>query len=394
MRNHDDMDQLFKRLLPSATPEQIEGARSRLIDRVRAVVAGDRQLIEGGAVTRSRGWLVPAFAGVVILLVVAIGAVVFKGLERSRENTAGVEWIRTEANPRTITLSDNSRLEVGPNAELSLQKNPDGVGIQLTRGSVVVVAARQPDGHRLFVQTAFCKVTVVGTVFIVTAEPEGSRISVIDGVVRTHMTGASKTLKAGEQWSTSSSVRPVSIAKELEWNPNAATYIAMLHSAESSVLSRQQGLAPIQTDPIVTAPIEVRPIVAPPIESGSQRDALSSDDERLMELLLGRRASSSSNSSSTGRNVPEQVNESPSQAFKRRNPRIAQQPGWILYEKGCTSCHDFELSQYWGRPFVEPSHANHDEIQTVVLRENARNGALSEAETRILVDWLFNLRFK
>ena len=46
MTSRKQMDQLFERLLPSASPEQVESARNLLLDRQRADVAAGRQPVE------------------------------------------------------------------------------------------------------------------------------------------------------------------------------------------------------------------------------------------------------------------------------------------------------------------------------------------------------------
>ena len=79
-----------------------------------------------------------------------------------------------------LVLSDGSQVEMRAQSELVLERADDGVRIRLNKGSVIVNAAKQ-HGH-LYVQTKDVTVSVVGTVFVVQAEEEGSRVAVIEGL--------------------------------------------------------------------------------------------------------------------------------------------------------------------------------------------------------------------
>src|SRR5262249_16201046 len=67
-----------------------------------------------------------------------------------------------------VALADQSRVEMRGQTEFALERADDGVRIHLFRGSVIVSAAKQPQGH-LYVQTKDVTVSVVGTVFLVNA---------------------------------------------------------------------------------------------------------------------------------------------------------------------------------------------------------------------------------
>ena len=65
--------------------------------------------------------------------------------------------------------------------------------IRLRTSSIIVTAAKQPSGH-LYVQTKDMTVSIIGTVFLVNAETNGSRVAVIEGEARVREIPATKVL--------------------------------------------------------------------------------------------------------------------------------------------------------------------------------------------------------
>jgi len=109
-----------------------------------------------------------------------------------------------------LVLADGSRVEMRSESELALERAEDGVRIRLRAGGIIVSAAKQSNGH-LYVQTKDVTVSVVGTVFLVNAEEDGSRVAVIEGEVQVHEGTTDTRLRPGEQVATSPQVdaRPV-----------------------------------------------------------------------------------------------------------------------------------------------------------------------------------------
>ena len=99
--------------------------------------------------------------------------------------------------------------------------------IRLGTGGIIVNAAKQRSGH-LYVQTKDMTVSVVGTVFLVNAEDDGSRVAVIEGEVRVHEGTHRDDVAAGEQVSTNPAVGARPVAEEIAWSRQADAYRAIL----------------------------------------------------------------------------------------------------------------------------------------------------------------------
>jgi uncharacterized protein (TIGR03435 family) len=129
-----------------------------------------------------------------------------------------------------IVLADGSRIEVRSNSELSLSRADDGVRIRLSRGGVIVSAAKQRTGH-LYVQTREVDVSVVGTVFLVNAEEAGSRVAVIQGEVHVQQGGTLKKLQPGEQVASNPLMKSHPVLEEISWSREAEAHMALLQQS-------------------------------------------------------------------------------------------------------------------------------------------------------------------
>jgi ferric-dicitrate binding protein FerR (iron transport regulator) len=142
-----------------------------------------------------------------------------------------------------IELADRSRIEMRERSQLWLTGTHDGIRIHLERGSVIIEAARQRDGH-LYVATEDCSVAVVGTVFAVSTGVKGSRVSVLQGEVHVSQPALpEKTLYSGQQMTTAPVLENVSIAQEISWSRNLDTHLALLR-AMADVNTFLQGRVP------------------------------------------------------------------------------------------------------------------------------------------------------
>ena len=125
-----------------------------------------------------------------------------------------------------LELVDGSRVEMRSHSELSLERAADGLRIRLSNGGIIVNAAKQRSGH-LYVQTNDVTVSVVGTVFLVSAEEKGSRVAVIEGEVRVQQGALDRQVLPGEQVAT----HPLEwqpMSEEIGWSRNATAHIALL----------------------------------------------------------------------------------------------------------------------------------------------------------------------
>jgi hypothetical protein len=155
-----------------------------------------------------------------------------------------IQWEAVRTGPASrafMELADGSRIEMNERTELNLGREKDGVIIVLRRGNIIVSAAKQHGGH-LYVKTADSRITVVGTVFAVTAAVKGSRVTVLEGQVQVQSSGASQPVSAGQQISTNSSVPPVGLVDEVRWSSNLNKYVSMLQKFASDSQSAAQNL--------------------------------------------------------------------------------------------------------------------------------------------------------
>jgi hypothetical protein len=138
------------------------------------------------------------------------------------------ETIRTaKGSGAVVRLRDGSLVEMRERTELALTARRDGATIQLGGGSIIVQAARQRHGH-LYVSTADCLVSVVGTVFSVDSGMKGSRVAVIEGEVKVSQGEQASLLHPGDQLATSSALAPVPVKDEIAWSRDFDRYLVLL----------------------------------------------------------------------------------------------------------------------------------------------------------------------
>jgi hypothetical protein len=126
-----------------------------------------------------------------------------------------------------VRLLDGSLVEMGERSDLSVSREWKGTTIRLGGGHIIVQAAKQRTG-RLYVATDDCVVSVKGTIFSVNHGTKGSRVAVIEGVVRVASGERTTELNAGDEATSSSSVSKVPIQDEIAWSRNSAKYLALL----------------------------------------------------------------------------------------------------------------------------------------------------------------------
>jgi uncharacterized protein (TIGR03435 family) len=181
----------------------------------------------------------------VALVIVGVGGAIVWPRSAVRVYAAGNDGLQ-------VTLADDSRVEMRAHAEMTVGPASDGILIGLKRGDIIVSAARQRDGH-LYVQTRDMTVSVVGTVFLVNAGADGSRVGVIEGEVRVREGGRETRLRPGEQVATSSAIVARPLTEDINWSRNATAHLAIL---DSSMKATAQ---PAQSTALITPPEQATP---------------------------------------------------------------------------------------------------------------------------------------
>jgi hypothetical protein len=153
----------------------------------------------------------------------------------------GQEIRTAKGSTAVVRLLDGSLVEMGERADVAVLRGWNGTTIHLDGGQVIVQAAQQRSGH-LYVATDDCLVSVKGTIFSVNHGIKGSRVSVIEGVVRVDYGDHTSVLHSGDQASTSTSVSKVPIQSDIAWSRNAAKYLALL--GDFAVLQKQFAAIP------------------------------------------------------------------------------------------------------------------------------------------------------
>ncbi len=135
-----------------------------------------------------------------------------------------------------VRLLDGSLVEMDERSDLSVSRGWKGTTIRLDGGHIIVQAAKQRTG-RLYVATDDCLVSVKGTIFSVKHGTKGSRVAVIEGVVRVSYGEQAIDLHAGDEQTSSASVSKVPIKDEITWSRNSAKYLALL--GDFAILQKQ-----------------------------------------------------------------------------------------------------------------------------------------------------------
>ena len=248
-----DENQILGEFLRDRMPrdEEEKGALDRVWQRLpkqTSVSAGRRVRVAG---LRKEIWGI-AFAAAAIVLVVLwqgrtrnvapvsvtntderLDGVIEKASPavRAGEKLGFNEVVRSGAGPDSmLVMNDGSTIEMRPNSELAFEQAADGVRIRLDRGSVLIAAAKQRNGH-LYVQTRDMTVSVVGTVFLVNAEEAGSGVSVFEGEVHVRQGREEKKLLPGDRLSTNPLMPEHPVFDQIAWARKPEESLALLPQA-------------------------------------------------------------------------------------------------------------------------------------------------------------------
>ena len=248
-----DLKDLIDRHLKWPSDLSFTAARDRVREQLLATPARLQTARVAGAPASIPMWRMAAAAAVVVIVVIGTAIVWPRGVQVYSAGDDGLQ----------VTLADDSSVEMRAHSEMTVGRAADGILIDLKRGDIIVSAASRRDGH-LYVQTRDMTVSVVGTVFLVNADEEGSRVGVIEGEVRVRERGTAWSrsgrqggretrLRPGEQVATSSAIVARPLTEDINWSRNATAHLAILDSSMKATAQPAQSTAPItppeQADP-------------------------------------------------------------------------------------------------------------------------------------------------
>jgi uncharacterized protein (TIGR03435 family) len=219
--------------LPPGSREEMNRALDRIKDRLQSNIAVNHDATPAGSSHRPRWAGTALLAAATFLIAAVLVGVAWNSRVYGVLQTPDGEshWIYAEnafgSAGGVLTLRDESRVEIRSLSEVLLERADDGVRIRLGKGTIIVNAAKQRNGH-LYVQTKDMTVSVVGTVFVVNAEEAGSRVAVLEGEVQVQQGPTEKQLRSGEQVSTSLSMELPTVKDEVSWSRHAVEHLALL----------------------------------------------------------------------------------------------------------------------------------------------------------------------
>lgn len=247
-----ELKHFVERDLPSPSHMEFVAARDRVLDELRAApphLQKARLADAPPAVSWMRTAVSLAAAAALIAIVATVSLqrgdwlATVEAADGSKYRLKPNEVMRASgAAGAMLTLVDGSSVEVRTASELSLERGADGLGIRLRGGDIIVNASAQRNGH-LYVHTRHVTVAVDGTVFLVNAGSDGSRVAVLEGEVRVREGAVETRLRPGEEVATSPTIAWRPVTEEITWSRNARAHLAIL---ESFMKGMAQTVAPLE----------------------------------------------------------------------------------------------------------------------------------------------------
>ena len=270
------LDRFFDQI-SKPSPEQLEKSRRNIFKHLSAGALPTMESVAMPRIGNRRSLFRLAAAAVAAAVVIAGATLVLRRHQGSTMATASdgtryraSEPIRAQGiDGFLVRLEDGSRVEMREDAELSLESASDGVRIRLKTGEVIVNAAKQRRGH-LYVQTKDMVVSVVGTVFLVDAGDQGSRVAVIQGEVRVRQDGMEKRLHPGDQVASNPDMNFMPMPEEMYWSRDAESHMALLAQsvAPAQAPAASQPVAPsaatFKWEAVAIRPCEEGSVAGPP----------------------------------------------------------------------------------------------------------------------------------
>lgn len=219
-----------------------------------AELRGERKVVampqrHAGVVQRYRGWAIAAGIALVALYagrtriddllapsgpratVVMVAGEMHRlpeGSIKPGQTLSEGDVVRTAPGSRAVLrLADGSAVELNERTELFVHAAWSGQTVHLTRGDVIVQAAKQKRG-RLMVATRDATASVKGTVFAVSAGLTGSVVSVLEGSVEVAQPGRIALLKPGQTAASTPALEGITVKQSVEWSKDSEKYISLL----------------------------------------------------------------------------------------------------------------------------------------------------------------------
>jgi uncharacterized protein (TIGR03435 family) len=262
MRHHrKTIDEILKEHVSRASSEEVASVGERVLYRLHHATArqslyeeSTREIVAQRPVWNRRWAVLAAVLGVIMAIVFSriswrkpsspveshVAVVEFidgalRGVQKEQHRVMQVndtlevgESVRTGSGAGAgLTLSDGSRIEIRAESELTLERANDGTRIRLGHGSIIVNATKQGAGH-LYVETRHINVSVIGTIFFVSAAESGSEAGVIEGEVRVRRGESEVSLSPGEHIFSGSFVKERLFPETIAWSRDARALIALL----------------------------------------------------------------------------------------------------------------------------------------------------------------------
>jgi uncharacterized protein (TIGR03435 family) len=256
----ENLEEVLHHYLRPASQEQVDTDCGQVLSRLeyRAVELAQRELITDDSPASLFIWPRRAALSAAAVILVAIGITIllqqYQGVAMVRVAEGTLyrlvdgklqdvlpgrtldygQMVRANDAGSVLVLADTSRVEMRPASEFSIDRAGDGIRINLSKGGVIVSAAKQRGGH-LYVRTKDMTVSVVGTVFLVNAEEEGSRVAVIEGEVRLQQGAVEQKLGAGELVATNPQMEWRPVKQEIGWSRHVEAHMALFQASARQI---------------------------------------------------------------------------------------------------------------------------------------------------------------
>lgn len=255
-----------------------------------------------------------------------------------------------------MRLEDGSQVEMRPQSQIVFETAEGGSRIRLNSGSIVVRAAKQRDGHHLYVQTIDTTVSVVGTLFLVQSLEQGTRVAVLEGEVEVQFGTEVQKLGMGRQISSSSEIAPASIEELIAWSREAKPPIS---TGVAEPPEETGGLRASAPEPLPVAPARGGrgrggPRGRGPLQSQQQ------DPQAL----------------------PPPPPQPPEQGQQPQADAGANGTGKDVFYRACVACHSDEVVKNRQWP-------NRETVASRVPQDVAYGAQLSQQETQAVIDFIW-----